>query len=67
MADLKTASLDIDATPAEDTAILSREVDWSVEEEAKAKRKLDLIIMPILILGFFCLRKSHFRSRSEIS
>jgi predicted MFS family arabinose efflux permease len=36
--------------------ILTPEVDWSVEEEAKAKRKLDLIIMPILTLGFFCLQ-----------
>ncbi|KAF2171564.1 hypothetical protein M409DRAFT_63785 [Zasmidium cellare ATCC 36951] len=32
------------------------ERDWTVEEEAKAKRKLDLIIMPILTLGFFCLQ-----------
>lgn len=31
--------------------------DWSVEEERKAKWKLDLLIMPILTLGFFCLRK----------
>ncbi|KAG8623532.1 hypothetical protein KVT40_008508 [Elsinoe batatas] len=31
-------------------------VDWSVDEEKKAKRKLDLIIMPILTLGFFCLQ-----------
>ncbi|PNS18223.1 hypothetical protein CAC42_7592 [Sphaceloma murrayae] len=30
--------------------------DWSVHEERKAKRKLDLIIMPILTLGFFCLQ-----------
>ena len=31
--------------------------DWTDEEEAKAKRKLDFIIMPLLTLGFFCLRK----------
>ncbi|KAM0281697.1 hypothetical protein ACHAQH_003428 [Verticillium albo-atrum] len=31
-------------------------VDWTREEESKAKRKLDLIIMPILTLGFFCLQ-----------
>lgn len=30
--------------------------DWSVAEEKKAKRKLDLIIMPLLTLGFFCLQ-----------
>ncbi|EGP88996.1 putative major facilitator superfamily transporter [Zymoseptoria tritici IPO323] len=30
--------------------------DWSVEEERKAKWKLDLLIMPILTLGFFCLQ-----------
>ncbi|KAJ6784329.1 hypothetical protein PWT90_07249 [Aphanocladium album] len=34
----------------------ARVVDWSPEEEKKAKRKLDLIIMPILTLGFFCLQ-----------
>ncbi|EGX91229.1 MFS transporter, putative [Cordyceps militaris CM01] len=34
----------------------SRVVDWTIEEEKKAKRKLDLIIMPILTLGFFCLQ-----------
>ncbi|KAF2825228.1 MFS transporter-like protein [Ophiobolus disseminans] len=30
--------------------------DWSVDEERRAKRKLDLIIMPLLTLGFFCLQ-----------
>ncbi|KAF1850315.1 MFS transporter-like protein [Cucurbitaria berberidis CBS 394.84] len=30
--------------------------DWTAEEEKKAKRKLDLIIMPLLTLGFFCLQ-----------
>ncbi|KZM26831.1 transmembrane transport [Ascochyta rabiei] len=30
--------------------------DWSAAEEKKAKRKLDLIIMPLLTLGFFCLQ-----------
>ncbi|KAK3697888.1 hypothetical protein LTR37_017205 [Vermiconidia calcicola] len=32
------------------------ERNWSPEEEGKAKRKLDLIIMPLLTLGFFCLQ-----------
>ncbi|TQN65592.1 putative transporter [Colletotrichum shisoi] len=32
------------------------EVDWTPEEEKKAKWKLDLIIMPLLTLGFFCLQ-----------
>ncbi|KXT00535.1 hypothetical protein AC579_8832 [Pseudocercospora musae] len=32
------------------------EPDWTKEEEKKAKRKLDFIIMPILTLGFFCLQ-----------
>ncbi|KAF2481069.1 pantothenate transporter liz1 [Neohortaea acidophila] len=32
------------------------ERDWQPEEEAKAKRKLDLLIMPLLTLGFFCLQ-----------
>jgi MFS family permease len=34
----------------------SAERDWSLEEEKRAKRKLDLIIMPLLTLGFFCLQ-----------
>ncbi|OAA41209.1 Major facilitator superfamily domain, general substrate transporter [Beauveria brongniartii RCEF 3172] len=37
-------------------APIARVVDWSPEEEKRAKRKLDLIIMPILTLGFFCLQ-----------
>ncbi|TQV98684.1 MFS transporter [Cordyceps javanica] len=41
----------------EDVPAFSRiVVDWTPEEEKKAKRKLDLIIMPILTLGFFCLQ-----------
>ncbi|KAH9876484.1 hypothetical protein J1614_003615 [Plenodomus biglobosus] len=30
--------------------------DWTAAEEKKAKLKLDLIIMPLLTLGFFCLQ-----------
>ncbi|KAM3563615.1 hypothetical protein MY1884_001196 [Beauveria asiatica] len=37
-------------------APIARVVDWIPEEEKRAKRKLDLIIMPILTLGFFCLQ-----------
>ncbi|KAH7305949.1 alternative sulfate transporter [Stachybotrys elegans] len=40
----------------EDEEVAELPVDWTKEEEAKAKRKLDLIIMPILTLGFFCLQ-----------
>ncbi|OQU95372.1 hypothetical protein CLAIMM_01591 [Cladophialophora immunda] len=32
------------------------ERDWTIEEEVKAKRKMDFIIMPLLTLGFFCLQ-----------
>ncbi|KAK4160214.1 putative transporter [Cladorrhinum sp. PSN259] len=42
--------------PADDQRALTLTEDWTPEEEAKAKRKLDLIIMPILTLGFFCLQ-----------
>jgi MFS family permease len=42
--------------PDEEAKGLTLSVDWSPEEEAKAKRKLDLLIMPILTLGFFCLQ-----------
>ncbi|KAM3509552.1 hypothetical protein MY10362_000546 [Beauveria mimosiformis] len=41
---------------APEDAPIARVVDWSPEEEKRAKRKLDLIIMPILTLGFFCLQ-----------
>ncbi|GIZ46510.1 hypothetical protein CKM354_000963600 [Cercospora kikuchii] len=39
-----------------DERALSPSVDWTPAEERKAKRKLDLIIMPLLTLGFFCLQ-----------
>jgi len=42
--------------PAEDELVITIERDWTVEEEKKAKRKLDLLIMPLLTMGFFCLR-----------
>uniref|UniRef100_A0A8H7KAL2 Major facilitator superfamily (MFS) profile domain-containing protein n=1 Tax=Bionectria ochroleuca TaxID=29856 RepID=A0A8H7KAL2_BIOOC len=32
------------------------QVDWSESEEKKAKWKLDLTIIPLLTLGFFCLQ-----------
>lgn len=46
--------------PTEEQRALTLVEDWSPEEEAKAKRKLDLIIMPLLTLGFFCLRMFFF-------
>ncbi|PKS05148.1 hypothetical protein jhhlp_008515 [Lomentospora prolificans] len=39
-----------------DTKASSIQADWSPEEEKRAKRKLDFIIMPLLTLGFFCLQ-----------
>lgn len=45
--------------PSEDEAGLALQKDWTKEEETRAKRKLDLIIMPLLTLGFFCLRKGN--------
>jgi predicted MFS family arabinose efflux permease len=47
---------DTHAPPHEDEQGLVIEVDWTREEEKKAKRKLDLILMPLLLLGFFCLQ-----------
>jgi hypothetical protein len=44
--------------PASDDGQVESSRDWSIDEERRAKRKLDLIIMPILTLGFFCLRKA---------
>ncbi|KAH7089859.1 major facilitator superfamily domain-containing protein [Paraphoma chrysanthemicola] len=34
----------------------SVQVDWTAEEESRAKMKLDLILLPLLTLGFFCLQ-----------
>ncbi|RBR19176.1 uncharacterized protein FIESC28_05641 [Fusarium coffeatum] len=42
--------------PRDDEESLTLQKDWTPEEERKAKRKLDLIIMPLLTLGFFCLQ-----------
>ncbi|KAM7205756.1 Major facilitator superfamily domain containing protein [Naviculisporaceae sp. PSN 640] len=42
--------------PAEDQRALNLRIDWTKDEERRAKRKLDLIIMPLLTLGFFCLQ-----------
>ncbi|EJT74858.1 hypothetical protein GGTG_08696 [Gaeumannomyces tritici R3-111a-1] len=39
-----------------DEQSLTQVVDWSQEEEVRAKRKLDLIVMPLLTLGLFCLQ-----------
>ncbi|BEI82051.1 hypothetical protein CcaverHIS002_0212110 [Cutaneotrichosporon cavernicola] len=44
------------APPLGEEAPLSLKRDWSDEEEKRAKRKLDFLIMPILTLGFFCLQ-----------
>ncbi|KAK4187935.1 putative transporter [Podospora australis] len=44
------------ARPTEDATNLVLTRDWEHHEEVKAKRKLDLIIMPLLTLGFFCLQ-----------
>ncbi|KFA59954.1 hypothetical protein S40285_07956 [Stachybotrys chlorohalonatus IBT 40285] len=51
----------------EDEEALNLRVDWSVEEEAQAKRKLDFIIMPLLTLGFFCLHASAELDRGNIA
>ncbi|KAH7035989.1 alternative sulfate transporter [Microdochium trichocladiopsis] len=55
MVDLKDSKEDF-RPPQEDEQPLALVVDWSKDEEIKAKRKLDMIIMPILTLGFFCLQ-----------
>ena len=49
----KTAVID----SSDDHGVTMKECDWTPEEERQAKRKLDMIIMPLLALGYFCLRK----------
>ncbi|EWC48499.1 hypothetical protein DRE_07733 [Drechslerella stenobrocha 248] len=56
MADLKSQNPDEYPPPLEDEEGLTLATDWTPEEEAAAKRKLDFIIMPLLFLGFFCLQ-----------
>ncbi|KAL4729701.1 hypothetical protein ACLX1H_004124 [Fusarium chlamydosporum] len=57
MAKLETSQSTADfPLPREDEESLTLHKDWTPEEEKKAKRKLDLIIMPLLTLGFFCLQ-----------
>ncbi|KAI5195570.1 putative MFS transporter [Aureobasidium subglaciale] len=56
MADLKSTHPDHYSVPRDDEESLTIERDWTEEEERKAKWKLDLIVMPILTLGFFCLQ-----------
>ncbi|KAI9883265.1 MAG: hypothetical protein M1823_004963 [Watsoniomyces obsoletus] len=53
---IKSTSPDQFPPVRDDEESLTLRQDWTKEEEAKAKRKLDLIIMPILTLGFFCLQ-----------
>ncbi|OJJ52075.1 hypothetical protein ASPSYDRAFT_165157 [Aspergillus sydowii CBS 593.65] len=55
MADLKYNNPDSLNGSAEEI-IITENGDWTVEEETRAKRKLDFLIMPILTLGFFCLQ-----------
>ncbi|KIW69924.1 hypothetical protein PV04_02239 [Phialophora macrospora] len=54
--DKKSPDPDGYPSPSPDEEPLALEVDWTPSEEAKAKRKLDFIIMPLLTLGFFCLQ-----------
>ncbi|KAL2072979.1 hypothetical protein VTL71DRAFT_10303 [Oculimacula yallundae] len=54
--DLKSSNPDDYPRPREDEENLNLNQDWTLEEETKAKRKLDFIIMPLLTLGFFCLQ-----------
>ncbi|EAQ93881.1 conserved hypothetical protein [Chaetomium globosum CBS 148.51] len=54
--DIKSADPGQYPPPCEDEESLALQRDWSPEEETKAKRKLDFIIMPLLTLGFFCLQ-----------
>ncbi|KAH6633831.1 major facilitator superfamily domain-containing protein [Chaetomium sp. MPI-SDFR-AT-0129] len=61
MADVDTKSTDAaqystSSHDDEENLQISSGRDWTPEEEARAKKKLDLIIMPLLTLGFFCLQ-----------
>ncbi|ERF76214.1 hypothetical protein EPUS_09281 [Endocarpon pusillum Z07020] len=53
---IKSTNPDEYPLPRDDEEGLTLQRDWTEDEEVKAKRKLDLIIMPLLTLGFFCLQ-----------
>ena len=40
----------------EDVKPIDLQADWTLAEEKRAKRKLDCLLMPLLVLGFFCLQ-----------
>ncbi|KAG8164240.1 hypothetical protein KVR01_006158 [Diaporthe batatas] len=42
--------------PDEKVLAYEAQPDWTPQEEAKAKRKLDLHVVSVLTLGFFCLQ-----------
>ncbi|KAI7784942.1 alternative sulfate transporter [Diaporthe eres] len=42
--------------PDEKAMAYATQPDWTLQEEAKAKRKLDLHVVSVLTLGFFCLQ-----------
>ncbi|SCV72310.1 BQ2448_3847 [Microbotryum intermedium] len=54
--EINKADPDAFPSPHDDEVGIVLDRDWTPEEEKRAKRKLDLIIMPILTLGFFCLQ-----------
>ncbi|GAB1311783.1 Alternative sulfate transporter [Madurella fahalii] len=56
MSDAKSVDPDYYPPHQEDEEPMALHVDWTKEEERRAKRKLDLILMPLLGLGYFCLQ-----------
>ncbi|KAI9795832.1 MAG: hypothetical protein M1833_006781 [Piccolia ochrophora] len=54
--DDKSVDPDHYSAPKDDEEVLTLYRDWTRDEEVRAKRKLDFIIMPLLFLGFFCLQ-----------
>jgi len=41
--------------------------DWTPEEEKRARRKVDFILIPLLMLGFFCLREYHLLHSTRLT
>jgi hypothetical protein len=61
-----TQVVDKSSSPSSDDGQVESSRDWTAQEERKAKWKLDLLIMPILTLGFFCLRKESVQIQPRV-
>ena len=51
-----TQIMEKDVEPPEITSLAASPIEWTEEEEKHLVRKIDRLVMPLLILGFFALQ-----------